>query len=113
TAAAEDAAAAFCDAGASYLAALDRYRDVLLATPATVGDVRDAGSDLAEPEEDVLGAGEDAVAAREDVVAAEQELADARTELAELQGKSPKPTPSSSATAAVPEPPQSTVQRVR
>ena len=113
TAAAEDAAAAFCDAGASYLSALDRYGDVLLATPATVGDVRVAGSDLAEPEEEVLGAGDDAVAAREEVVAAEQELADARTELAELQGKSPKPTPSSSATAAVPEPPQSTVQRVR
>ena len=63
TAAAEEAAAVFCDAGASYLAALDRYGDVLLATPATVGDVRDAGSDLAEPEEDVLGAGEDAAAA--------------------------------------------------
>jgi peptidoglycan hydrolase-like protein with peptidoglycan-binding domain len=113
TKAAEDAAATFCDAGATYLTALDRYGDVLHATTATVGDVRDAGTDLADPQQDVLEAGDDAVAAREEVVAVEKELAEAKEELADAKGKSPKPTPSSSATALVPEPPQPTFQRVR
>jgi peptidoglycan hydrolase-like protein with peptidoglycan-binding domain len=113
TKSAEDAAATFCDAGATYLTALDRYGDVLRPTTATVGDVKDAGADLAEPQQDVVEAGDDAVAAREDVVAAEKELADAKAELAAAKGTSPKPTPSSSATALVPEASQPSFQRVR
>ena len=41
--------AAFCDASKSYVVAIDRYGDVLNATAPTVGDVKDAGSDLAAP----------------------------------------------------------------
>jgi murein L,D-transpeptidase YcbB/YkuD len=113
TKAAEDAASTFCDKGATYLTALDRYGDVLHATSATVGDVKDAGTDLADPQQDVVDAGDAAVAAREDVAAAEQELNQAKEELATVKGATPKPTPSSSATALVPEPAQPTLQRVR
>ena len=46
------AAEAFCAASADYVTALDRYGDVLSDTAPTVGDVRDAGQDLAEPREE-------------------------------------------------------------
>ena len=45
-AAAADAAEEFCEASKPYIVALDRYGDVLASTAPTVGDVRDAGSDL-------------------------------------------------------------------
>src|SRR3954452_7270162 len=66
TKAAEDAAATFCAKGATYVTALDRYGDVLHETTATVEDVSDAGTDLAEPEQDVMDAGDAAAAAREE-----------------------------------------------
>jgi peptidoglycan hydrolase-like protein with peptidoglycan-binding domain len=113
TKAAEDAAKTFCDKGATYVSALDRYGDVLHQTTATVGDVRTAGSDLAEPQQDVMDAADTAVSARDDVAKAEKELNDAKAELADAKGSTPKPTPSSSATTLVPEPPQSTTQRVK
>ena len=111
--AAEVAATAFCDQAVEYVTALDRYGDVLTSTKPTVGDVRDAGTDLAEPAEDVAAGAEDAVAAREDVVTAEQDLAVAKAELAEARGKSPKPTPTSTATVLVPEVPPASVDRVQ
>src|SRR5215217_5274828 len=46
--------AEFCVASATYLTALDRYGDVLTQTAVTVGDVRDAGTDLEQPREDVM-----------------------------------------------------------
>lgn len=112
-AAAEAATSAFCDQARGYIAALDRYGDVLTSTKPTVGDVREAGTDLAEPGEDVVSGAEDAVAAREDVVTAEQDLAEAKTALAEVTGKSPKPTPTSNATELVPEVPPASAERVR
>ena len=45
--AAEAAATAFCDQATDYITALDRYGDVLTSTKPTVGDVQEAGADLA------------------------------------------------------------------
>jgi len=111
--AAEAAATAFCDQAGEYVTALDRYGDVLTSTEPTVGDVRDAGTDLAEPAEDVAAGAEDAIAAREDVVTAEQDLAVAKAELAEARGKSSKPAPTSAASELVPEVPPASVDRVQ
>jgi murein L,D-transpeptidase YcbB/YkuD len=111
--AAEAAANAFCDQARDYITALDGYGDVLTSTKPTVGDVQDAGTDLAEPGEDVAAGAEDAVDAREDVKTAEQDLAEAQAALAEATGKSPEPTPTSSATVLVPEAPPASADRVR
>ncbi len=111
--AAEAEATAFCDQTKDYIVALDRYGDVLSSTKPTVGDVREAGADLVEPGEDTVSSAEDAVAAREDVVAAEQDLAEAQVALAEAKGTSPKPTPTSTATALVPEVAPASADRVQ
>ncbi len=111
--AAEAAATAFCDQTKDYIVALDRYGDLLSSTKPTVGDVREAGTDLVEPGEDVVSSAEDAVAAREDVVAAEQDLAEAQVALAEATGTSPEPTPTSTATTLVPEVAPASVDRVK
>jgi peptidoglycan hydrolase-like protein with peptidoglycan-binding domain len=110
---AEAASADACDQAADYITALDRYGDMLTSTEATVGDVRDAGTDLTEPGEDVSASTEEAVAAREDVVQAEDDLAKAKAALAEASGKSPGPTPTSSATILVPEAPPASADRVQ
>jgi peptidoglycan hydrolase-like protein with peptidoglycan-binding domain len=96
-----------------YITALERYGDVLTSTAPTVGDVRDAGADLAQPGDEVAAAAEDAVAAREDVVTAEQDVAQAKAALAEAKGNSPKPPPTSTATTLVPEVPPASVDRVQ
>ena len=111
--AAEAATTAFCDQTRDYIVALDRYGDVLSSTKPTVGDVREAGTDLVEPGEDVVSGAEDAVAAREDVVAAEQDLMEAKAALATATGKSPEPTPTSTATALVPEVAPASADRVQ
>ena len=111
--AAEVAATEFCGQTRDYITALDRYGDVLASTKPTVGDVRDAGADLAEPSKDVGAAAESAAAAREDVVTAEQDLAQAQAALAEAKDTSPKPTPTSTATALVPEVPPASADRVQ
>jgi peptidoglycan hydrolase-like protein with peptidoglycan-binding domain len=112
-AAAEDAASEFCAQVTDYITALERYGDVLTSTTPTVGDVRDAGADLAQPSDDVAAAAEDAVAAREDVVTAEQDVAQAKEALAEAKDTSPKPLPTSTATTLVPEVPPASVDRVQ
>jgi peptidoglycan hydrolase-like protein with peptidoglycan-binding domain len=76
-----DKSAAFCGASATYITALDRYGDVLTRTAPTVGDVKDAGTDLAQPQEDVMAGAEAAVAAQQAVVDAEQALAEAKAAL--------------------------------
>jgi murein L,D-transpeptidase YcbB/YkuD len=108
---------AFCDASAGYISALDRYGDVLNETTATVGDVKDAGSDLAKPRDDVISSAEDATEARQRVVDAEKELAEARAALAaakaEADGKTaPPPAPTPTATVA-PLAPSESVNRVK
>ncbi len=114
-AAATDTADAFCSASADYVAALDRYGDVLHDTVPTVGDVTDAGRDLAEPSAAAVDAGRAAVDAREAVGVAQAELADAWDALASAlatASSTPPPTPSAPATTAPTAVPQATVARV-
>ena len=104
----------FCHASTTYITALDRYGDVLTATAATVGDVTDAGADLAKPRAAAFDTAEAAVTAQQDLVRAEQELADAQAALAAA-----KAGPSGSPVAATPHPtptplvPATTVDRVK
>jgi murein L,D-transpeptidase YcbB/YkuD len=110
-----EASATFCDASKTYVIALDRYGDVLNTSELTVGDVREAGADLAEPREDAYAGAEAAVEAQQNVVDAEQELADAQAALEQAQSGStgapaePEPEQSSSAPLA----PAATVERVK
>ena len=110
------ATAAFCEASTAYIGTLDRYGDVLTATAPTVGDVNDAGTDLAEPREEAIGNAEAAVAAQQEVVTAEQELAEARAALktAKSGSSAPQSTDSPSASPSVtPLAPAETVNRVK
>jgi murein L,D-transpeptidase YcbB/YkuD len=108
-----DKSAEFCDTSGSYILALDRYGDVLTQTAVTVGDVNDAGSDLEQPQEEVMSAAEAAVAAQQAVVDAEQELAEAKAEL--KAAKNPGSTASAPTAASSPTPlaPSATVNRVK
>lgn len=94
---------AFCEASATYITALDRYGDVLTPTASTVGDVKQAGADLAQPREDAMAGAEAAVAAQQAVIDAQRELAEAEAALASVKSSgsaaattppgSPSPTP--------------------
>jgi len=110
--AATAAAADFCDEGSDYLVALNRYGGVMTTRDVTVGDVRDAGTDLAKPADEVADSADAAVAARDDVTVAEQDLADAKATLAEAKGTTPSATPTSKATKLVPTAPPASVNRV-
>ena len=81
-----DKTAAFCDASATYITSLDRYGDVLTQSAPTVGDVKEAGAELAQPREDATAGAESAVAAQQAVIDAKQELADAKAALAAAKG---------------------------
>lgn len=110
---AADAASAFCDASKDYILALDRYGDVLHETAPTVGDVRAAGSDLAQPQEDAFDGAQAAIDARQQVAVAQAELTDAKTALEQAKAG---PTGTPSAVTPLPTPtqavPDSVVQRV-
>jgi peptidoglycan hydrolase-like protein with peptidoglycan-binding domain len=77
--------AGFCKASQSYITALDGYGDVLTQSAPTVGDVKNAGSDLEQPREDAFSSAGAAVDAQQQVIAAEQDLADAKAELADAK----------------------------
>ncbi|WP_245923744.1 peptidoglycan-binding domain-containing protein [Paractinoplanes atraurantiacus] len=104
---------AFCQTSASYVTALDRYGDLINQTAPTVGDVKSAGAELAEPRSEVIGAAEGIRSAREEVAAAEKELAEATAALAAVHGKaSPSSAPSASPSVAA-SPPSAKVNRVK
>jgi peptidoglycan hydrolase-like protein with peptidoglycan-binding domain len=105
---------AFCDASATYITALDRYGDVLNQSAPTVGDVTTAGSDLADPREDVTAAADSAVAAQDAVVEAEHALAEAEAALAALKDPNASATSSpEGSTSPTPVLPAATVNRVK
>jgi len=114
-AAAKAAATGFCTASTTYVAAIDRYGDVLNATAPTVGDVKDAGSDLAQPGQDAQEAAQAVADTRAAVGTAEQELADARAALAAAQASASGTTPSAapSSKSASPSPTPAGVTRVQ
>ena len=102
--AAKAAAAEFCTTSTTYVAAIDRYGDVLNATAPTVGDVKDAGSDLAQPAEDAQKAAGAVADTRTDVATAEQELADAQAALVTAQASASGTTPSAAPSSKSPSP---------
>ena len=107
---ATDAADTFCGASKDYILALDRYGDVLHETQPTVGDVRAAGADLAEPREDAFDGAQAAIDARQQVIVAQAELAEAQAELEQAKAGptgtptakvAPQPTPTQVVSDAV------------
>ena len=108
---------AFCRSSAAYVTALDRYGDIITGTAPTVGDVTDAGAELAEPRSDVTEAAEQVAVAREDVATAEKELAEATAALAAARaGASLPPVPVASPSpsrSAETLPSSATVNRVK
>lgn len=76
---------AFCSSDTDYVQAIDRYGDVLTTDATTVGDVRTAGSDLAEPRGDAIAAGQAAEQARDAVATATEELAAAQAQLTQAK----------------------------
>jgi hypothetical protein len=103
----------FCQASEDYIGALDRYGDVLHSTTPTVGDVRTAGADLAEPEQGAISAADGAVEAHEESIAAQDDLADAQAAL--LSARSPSQEPVATQTpgpSPSPLAPRASVERV-
>lgn len=114
---ATSASDAFCQASQTYIVALDRYGDVLHDTTPTVGDVKVAGADLADPREDAFDDAETAITARQALADAQAELADAQAALAEAQaaaGVTGTPVdPAAEQPSATPQVPSATVDRVK
>jgi peptidoglycan hydrolase-like protein with peptidoglycan-binding domain len=118
--AAADASAALCTSASDYITAIDRYGDVLTDSPATVGDVRTAGADLADPSEEVQSAAADVTRTQKGVVDAQEDLADAQEKLVAAQaaaatdGATPEPAePAPTPTTPTPAVPAATIDRVK
>ena len=103
-AAAKAAETGFCTASTTYVVAVDRYGDVLNATAPTVGDVKDAGSDLAKPGEEAQAATQAVADTRAAVATAEQDLAEAQAALAAAQASASGSTPSAEPSSKSPTP---------
>ena len=114
-AAATTASDTFCQSSKTYIQALDRYGDVLTQTAPTVGDVKDAGAELAKPRAAAFDDAEAAVQAHKDWVTAQNELTDARAALEQAKaGPSGSPTVTATPHAtATPLVPSATVDRVK
>ncbi|MEN8601318.1 peptidoglycan-binding protein [Microbacterium rhizosphaerae] len=108
-----DASDKFCSSSKDYVVALDRYGDVLTSTAPTVGDVRVAGKDLAQPKEEAYAGADAAVKAQKDVTDAEKELAKARTALAEAEASGSPVAPAATPTSPAPLAPAASVDRVK
>jgi peptidoglycan hydrolase-like protein with peptidoglycan-binding domain len=108
---------AFCSSTQTYVTALDHYGNLLTESPATVGDVRTAGKDLAAPRQAATKSAEEATAAHEALGEAQQRLADAQHALAAAQaGGSGQPSTTATATTTTtlaPPVPAATVDRVK
>ncbi|MFI5894312.1 peptidoglycan-binding protein [Actinoplanes sp. NPDC051513] len=89
----------FCRTTANYIRALDRYGDVLTGTAPTVGDVTEAGADLAEPRSEVISGAEQVQEAKQSVTEAEKELVEAQAALTPASA-SASPLASTSAAAS-------------
>ena len=114
--AADDASAELCESSSDYITSIDRYGDLLTQSTTTVGDVRTAGADLSEPNDEVQAAAADVTSTQQDVVDAQESLADAQATLAEAQaastdGTTTEPTEPEEP-AATPSVPAATIDRV-
>lgn len=107
------AASTYCSATGSYIQSLDRYGDILTSTAPTVGDVKEAGTDLSAPREAALQGAQAAVDAQQALLEATQELSEAKAALKEAKsGKTAVATTTSSSTTTPLAPPDS-VNRVK
>jgi peptidoglycan hydrolase-like protein with peptidoglycan-binding domain len=108
--------AKFCSSTTDYVTALDRYGDVLNTTAVTVGDVKTAGSELAQPRATAVASAQSAVEAQQHVTTAQQDLAKAEATLANAKA-SASGKPATATASAVPSPtplaPTATVNRVK
>ena len=107
---------AFCSSAQTYITGLDRYGGVLTDREPTVGDVKDAGKDLAKPRDTVLSDAEGAVSAQQALVTAQNELAQAQAALAAEKSSAasrPAPTTTPSSATAQPLAPAASVNRVK
>jgi len=109
---AETKRAEFCSAGTTYITALDRYGDILNGTTPTVGDVKTAGRDLAQPSQGAVASGQAAADAKRAVTTAEQELATAEAELAVVRASASGTAPASSSPTATATPSTTTAPAV-
>lgn len=75
----------FCGEASTYVTAIDRYGKLFTDTKATVGEVRTAGKDLAEPRASTSAAAEAVAKAQDDLAAAQKALADAQVALAQAK----------------------------
>jgi peptidoglycan hydrolase-like protein with peptidoglycan-binding domain len=111
----DSASAKFCTDAKDYIAALDRYGKAFEDSAVTVGDVKDAGADLAKPRSDVTSAAQDASGARESLETANHELAEAEADLAAARAEAssvPAPPSSGATTTTTTLVPQATIDRV-
>ncbi|QIG41106.1 peptidoglycan-binding protein [Microbacterium sp. 4R-513] len=102
------ASAEFCDESKTYIMALDRYGDVIVETAPTVGEVRDAGADLAQPREDAFDSAEGALEAQRALSDAQVELDAARAALAKAEAGETEDAGDGGEDAAVPDQPTPT-----
>ena len=109
------ASATFCANSKDYVLALDRYGDILHQTAPTVGDVVDAGKDLAAPKAAAFDGADAALKAQAAVLTAQQELAAAQETLAKIAaGASGTPSPVASPNPTLaPLAPAASVERVK
>lgn len=108
------ASAAFCESSEAYILALDQYGDILNDTVPTVGDVKAAGADLADPSGAALASAAAATEAQQTLITAEQELADAQAALQRVEaGSTEAPADSGvESSSAAPLAPAESVDRV-
>lgn len=113
-----EARAGFCGRTKEYVTAIDRYGKVFDDKAATVGDIKTAGADLAEPRDAVTAGAQTVKDAQDDLSKATQDLAEAEAALAAAKaaasGSSVPATPTSTApTSTAPLVPVATVDRVK
>ena len=107
----------FCSATGDYITAIDRYGKIFSTKAATVGDLKTAGTDLAEPKDAVSSAATGVQDARTALAAAQQDLVDAQAALAEAIATASSAPASSTTEAGTTTTttivPQATVDRVQ
>jgi peptidoglycan hydrolase-like protein with peptidoglycan-binding domain len=107
------ATTAFCADTKTYIEALDRYGKVFEQSAATVGDVKTAGADLANPRASVSSSANGVTSAADELATAKRELADAQAALAAAQSGTSAAATSSPASTTTTIVPPATIDRVK
>jgi peptidoglycan hydrolase-like protein with peptidoglycan-binding domain len=102
--------AKLCPAVQSYIVVLDNYSKLFTQSATTVGDVKNAGKDLAAPKSEVEDAARGIDTARTEVSAAQSELASAQQQLASASSSTTSPAAAPTTTTTIP---PATIDRVK